>query len=175
MDVFTKNAGYTPRAEQYQYQLAKAAELSDWKKNWDGARPEDGHGARGLGIGVNTWAAHGHGSTARMTINSDGSVVLETGHAGSGQRHAHDHDAGGGGDAGIRYGPGETCGDNSLPPGGSSGGSTTIGGVSSSTRKAGVNALDKLFEAAAPALGVSPDDWKRWTGRSASRAIRTRA
>ena len=42
-------------------------------------------------------------------------------------------------------------GDNSLPPGGASGGSTTVGGASSATRKSGVNALAKLFEAAAPA------------------------
>jgi xanthine dehydrogenase YagR molybdenum-binding subunit len=49
-------------------------------------------------------------------------------------------------------------GDNSLPPGGSSGGSTTVGGVSSATRKAGINALAKLFEAAAPALGAQPEE-----------------
>jgi xanthine dehydrogenase YagR molybdenum-binding subunit len=49
-------------------------------------------------------------------------------------------------------------GDNSLPPGGSSGGSTTVGGASSATRKSGVNALAKLFEAVAPALGAQPED-----------------
>ena len=49
-------------------------------------------------------------------------------------------------------------GDNSLPPGGSSGGSTTVGGVSSATRKSSVNALAKLFEAVAPALGAQPED-----------------
>ena len=45
-------------------------------------------------------------------------------------------------------------GDNALPPSGGSGGSTTIGGVSSSTRKSSVNALAKLFEAVAPSLGT---------------------
>ena len=34
MVVFDKNAGYTPRAEQYRYQLQKAAELSEWSKLW---------------------------------------------------------------------------------------------------------------------------------------------
>jgi xanthine dehydrogenase YagR molybdenum-binding subunit len=48
-------------------------------------------------------------------------------------------------------------GDSVLPPSGASGGSTTVGGVSSSTRKAAVNARDKLFEAVAPSLGVQPD------------------
>ena len=36
-------------------------------------------------------------------------------------------------------------GDNSYPNSGASGGSTTVGGVTTSTRKASVNALDKLF------------------------------
>ena len=45
-------------------------------------------------------------------------------------------------------------GDNAYPPSGPSGGSTTVGGVSSSTRKSTVNALNKLFEAVAPGLGV---------------------
>ena len=48
-------------------------------------------------------------------------------------------------------------GSNDLPPDGASGGSTTVGGVSASTRKASVNALDKLFDAVAPALGTSAD------------------
>jgi xanthine dehydrogenase YagR molybdenum-binding subunit len=48
-------------------------------------------------------------------------------------------------------------GSNDLPPDGASGGSTTVGGVSASTRKATVNALAKLFEVAAPALGAPPE------------------
>src|SRR5574340_246030 len=34
MDLFAKNADYTPRAEVYRSQLVKAAELSDWKRLW---------------------------------------------------------------------------------------------------------------------------------------------
>jgi xanthine dehydrogenase YagR molybdenum-binding subunit len=49
-------------------------------------------------------------------------------------------------------------GNSSLPPGGSSGGSTTVGGVTSATRKSCINALGKLFEAAAPALGAQPEE-----------------
>jgi len=52
-------------------------------------------------------------------------------------------------------------GNNDLPPDGGSGGSTTVGGVSTSTRKAAVNALAKLFEAAAPALGSQPEKLER--------------
>ena len=67
-------------------------------------------------------------------------------------------------------------GSNDLPPDAASGGSTTVGGVSVSTRRSTVNALAKLFEVAAPALWArSPKTWKRWTATSASRAIPTRA
>jgi len=50
-----------------------------------------------------------------------------------------------------------SIGSNDLPRDGASGGSTTVGGVSTSTRKSGVNALAKLFEAVAPALEAQPD------------------
>jgi xanthine dehydrogenase YagR molybdenum-binding subunit len=56
-------------------------------------------------------------------------------------------------------------GDNSLPPSGPSGGSTTVGGVSSSTRKSTVNALDKLLETVAPSLGSQPDQLEAVDGR----------
>jgi xanthine dehydrogenase YagR molybdenum-binding subunit len=45
-------------------------------------------------------------------------------------------------------------GDNAYPNSGGSGGSTTIGGVTSSTRKSSVNALQKLFEVVAKSLDV---------------------
>ena len=48
-------------------------------------------------------------------------------------------------------------GDSKFPSSGSSGGSTTIGGVSASTRRAAVDARDQLFAAVAPALGVPAD------------------
>ena len=48
-------------------------------------------------------------------------------------------------------------GDNAYPASGASGGSTTIGGVSASSRKASVNALDQLFDLVAPQIGVPKD------------------
>jgi xanthine dehydrogenase YagR molybdenum-binding subunit len=48
-------------------------------------------------------------------------------------------------------------GDNRYPAGAASGGSTTVGGTSSATRKSTLNALAKLFETAAPALDAAPD------------------
>ena len=159
MVVFDKNAGYTPRAEQYQYQLKKAAELSEWSKLWKPRGSQTGSVRRGLGIGVNAWGGAGHACTARITINPDGSVLLEMGtqDLGTGTRTIMTQVAAE--TLGLQMGQIKLAiGDNSLPPGGASGGSTTVGGSSSATRKAGINALAKLFESAAPALSAQPED-----------------
>ena len=49
-------------------------------------------------------------------------------------------------------------GDNQYPSSGGSGGSTTIGGVSSSTRRAAVDARDLLFAKVASALNAKPEE-----------------
>jgi xanthine dehydrogenase YagR molybdenum-binding subunit len=159
MVVFDKNAGYTPRAEQYRYQLQKAAELSEWKKLWKPRGSEKGAVRRGLGLGVNAWGGAGHACTARTTINPDGSVLLEMGtqDLGTGTRTIMTQVAAE--TLGLQMGQIKlVIGDNSLPPGGASGGSTTVGGSSSATRKSCINALTKLFEAVAPALGAQPEE-----------------
>jgi xanthine dehydrogenase YagR molybdenum-binding subunit len=48
-------------------------------------------------------------------------------------------------------------GDSKYPPSGASGGSTTVGGVSASTRRATTNALNELLAKVAPSLGVAAD------------------
>jgi xanthine dehydrogenase YagR molybdenum-binding subunit len=157
MVVFDKNAGYTPRAEQYRYQLQKAAELAEWSKLWKPRGSQTGAVRRGLGIGVNAWGGAGHACTARTTINPDGSVLVEMGtqDLGTGTRTIMTQVAAE--TLGLPMGQIKlVIGDNSLPKGGASGGSTTVGGSSSATRKSCVNALAKLFEAAAPALGAQP-------------------
>ena len=159
MVVFDKNAEYTPRAEQYRYQLQKAAELSEWKKLWKPRGSETGAVRRGLGLGVNAWGGAGHACTARTTINPDGSVLVEMGtqDLGTGTRTIMTQVAAE--TLGLQMGQIKlVIGDNSLPPGGASGGSTTVGGSSSATRKSCINALAKLFEAVAPALGAQPEE-----------------
>lgn len=167
MEVFAKNADYSPRAETYRSQLVKAAELSDWKRLWH-PRGDSGSGAvkRGLGIGLNAWGGGGHQSQCRTTINADGSVVIELG----------SQDLGTGTRTIIMMVAAETLGlpvqaitvrigDNQYPSSGTSGGSTTVGGVSSSTRKSTTNALLKLFETVAPALGAPADSLEAVDGR----------
>jgi xanthine dehydrogenase YagR molybdenum-binding subunit len=158
LEVFMKNADYTARAATYRAQLQKAAEMSEWKKNWHPRGAGSGAIRRGLGIGTGTWGGAGHASKCKVNINPDGTVEVELG----------SQDLGTGTRTVIAMVAAETfglpvaaikvkIGDNSYPVSGPSGGSTTVGGVSSSTRKATVNALAKLFDVVAPALGVPAD------------------
>jgi xanthine dehydrogenase YagR molybdenum-binding subunit len=155
VELFAKNADYTARAEVYRKQLIKGAEIIDWKKKWHQRGEGTGSVRRGLGLGVATWGGAGHASKCKLTINPDGTVEIEIG----------TQDLGTGTRTCITQVAAETLGlpmsaiklkigDNGYPASGPSGGSTTIGGVSSSTRKAATNALDKLLDAIAPGMGV---------------------
>ena len=167
LQVFMKNAGLTVRPEAYMRQLQKAAEMAEWKKLWHPRGDKTaGPVKRGLGIGICTWGGRGHGCTARCTIQPDGSVTVDmaTQDLGTGTRTAMalvtaeilglKHT-----DVAINIG------DSTSPPGGTSGGSTTIGGVSAASLKAAINAREKLFEAVAPSLGAQPADLEAVDGK----------
>jgi xanthine dehydrogenase YagR molybdenum-binding subunit len=161
LEVFSKAVLYAPAARQdtYRLQLAKAAEMAEWKTLW---HPR-GQGAagpvkRGLGLGIATWQGSGHASQCRTIIHPDGGVRVEIG----------TQDLGTGTRTIITQVVAETLGlpmrgvnlaigSSELPRDGSSGGSTTVGGVSTSSRRSAVNALAKLFETVAPDLGAEPD------------------
>ena len=167
LELFIKNAPLTARSDAYVRQLRKAAELAEWSKLWH-ARGDSGRGPvkRGLGIGVQTWAGAGHDSTARVTIHPDGVVEVELGSQdlGTGTRTIIAQtlaESLGLQVADVRV----KLGDTNYPPSGTSGGSTTVGGVSSSTRKAALNALDKLFAEVAPALGATPETLEAVDGK----------
>src|SRR5215467_13817309 len=167
LEVLDKNAGLSQRADVYRAQLKKGAELIDWQKLWH-PRGQSGSGTvkRGLGLAISTWGGGGHNSQCRTNIHPDGTVEVEL----------CSQDLGTGTRTVITMVAAETLGlplgaitlkigDNSLPPSGASGGSTTVGGVSSSTRKAAVNALAKLFDKVAPSLGTSADQLEAVDGR----------
>jgi xanthine dehydrogenase YagR molybdenum-binding subunit len=159
MVLFARNVELTARPDVYRAQLAKAAEVSEWSKLWH-ARGESGPGPlkRGMGIGVGTWPGLGQAVGCRTTIHPDGTVDLEIG----------TQDLGTGTRTIITMVAAESLGlpmssinlrvgDNRYPTGAASGGSTTVGGTSSATRKSTMNALAKLFETTAPALDTTPD------------------
>jgi xanthine dehydrogenase YagR molybdenum-binding subunit len=151
----------------YRSQFDKAAELAEWKKLWH-RRGDSGSGPvkRGLGIGINMWGGGGHRSTANCKIHPDGTVEVEIGSQdlGTGTRTVISMVAAE--TLGLPVGAINTkIGDNSYPTSGGSGGSTTVGGVSTSTRKATVNALEKLLAAVAPSMSVAPDQLEAVDGR----------
>jgi xanthine dehydrogenase YagR molybdenum-binding subunit len=147
--------------------LKKGAELMEWKKKWH-PRGEKSPGPikRGLGVSLHTWGGGGHDSRCQVTIHPDGSVEVSLG----------SQDLGTGTRTVIAIVAAETLGlplqavkvnigDTSYPPSGGSGGSTTVGGVSSSTRRGVTNALNELLEKVAPALGAKADDLEAVNGR----------
>jgi len=163
LDLFLKNIELTGvRANVYKEELLKAAEMIEWKKLW---RPR-GEGAvgsaktikRGLGLSLHTWGGGGHPSDCDLTIHPDGAVEVKMG----------TQDLGVGTRTVLAIVAAETLGlpieaikvhigDNRYPPSNGSGGSTTVGGVSSSTRRAAVDALNILFEKVAPAMNTKPE------------------
>jgi len=161
LDLFLKNIELTgPRAQIYRDELKIAAELIEWEKNWH-PRGDKAAGPvkRGLGLSIHTWGGGGHPSDCDITIQPDGSVELKMGtqDLGTGTRTA------------INIVAADTfglplnavkvmIGDNRFPVSGPSGGSTTIGGVSASSRRAALDALDQIFAKAAPALNAQPAD-----------------
>src|SRR5213076_1960212 len=103
---------------------------------------------------LHTWGGRGHQSECDLTIQPDGSVTIKMGtqDLGTGTRTA------------ILAVAADTLGlapeqitllygDTRYPMSGGSGGSTTIGGVCGTTRRASVDARDALFSKVAPLLG----------------------
>ncbi len=151
----------------YCEELDKAAELAEWKKYWHPRGDKTpGHLKRGLGASIHTWGGRGHASTCLVTVRPDGSVEVKLG----------SQDLGTGTRTVIGIVVAETLGlevkdvtvtigDSAYPQSGGSGGSTTVGGVSASTRRASVDARDQLFAAVAPALGVEAATLEAVNGR----------
>jgi xanthine dehydrogenase YagR molybdenum-binding subunit len=168
VQFFQKNIEFTGKlAPVYSAELAKGAELIDWKKKWHPRGDKTaGPIKRGLGVSIHTWGGGGHASNCATTIRPDGSVdvSLASQDLGTGTRTV------------IAIVAAETfglpleaikvnIGDSSYPPSGGSGGSTTVGGVSSSTRRAATNALNELLTKVAPSLGAKADDLEAVGGR----------
>jgi xanthine dehydrogenase YagR molybdenum-binding subunit len=117
-------------------------------------------------MSLHTWGGAGHKSECNCTINPDGSVsvALGTQDLGTGTRTV------------VGIVTAETLGlplervqvnigKSEYPPSGASGGSTTVGGVSSSSRDAATNALNMLLEKVAPVLDVSIDELEARDGK----------
>ena len=161
VEFFTRNLDLTdPRTRIYSDEFPIAAQLMDWKSKWHPRGDKSGgHIKRGVGLSIHTWGGRGHNSDCDLTIHPDGSVDIKMGtqDLGTGTRTA------------IMMVAADTLGiplesislmigDTNYPPSGGSGGSTTIGGVTSSTRRAAVQARDQLFAKVAPSLNAQPGE-----------------
>jgi xanthine dehydrogenase YagR molybdenum-binding subunit len=169
LEFFMKNADLASEnlGKVYREELQVAAELADWKKYWH-PRGEKTSSTikRGLGLSIHTWGGRGHASHCQITIEPDGSVTAKLG----------SQDLGTGTRTVIAIVAAETfglpvdavkvkLGDSRYPFDGPSGGSTTVGGVSASTRRGAVDAVNELFAAVAPSLGVPADQLEAVDGR----------
>ena len=170
IEFLTKNADLAPGKflpRTYKEELQKAAELSDWQKHWHPRGDKSpGHIKRGMGVSLHTWGGGPHDGKCNVTIQPDGSVEVALGSQdlGTGTRTVINivvAETLGLPLAGVKV----TIGDSRLPPDGPSGGSTTVGGVSGSTRRGAINARDELFKSVAPALGAQPDQLEAVDGQ----------
>lgn len=157
LQLFRQNLALTARAEVYAEELDIAAELMDWQHKWRPRASRTGEIRSGVGLSIHTWGGRGHDSNCQTTLHSDGSVEVACG----------TQDLGVGTRTVLAVVTAETLGlpvsavgvrigDNRLPPSGPSGGSTTVGGISSASRVAAVNALNQLLEKVAPELRAKP-------------------
>jgi len=154
LEFFKKNLAFTARAKVYAEELDIAAGLIDWKKKWTPRGDQSDVVRRGLGLSIHTWGGGGHDSNVQCTVNPDGAVEIACG----------TQDLGVGSRTVLAIVAAETfglplekvkvsIGDSGLPPSGGSGGSTTVGAISSATRDACVQAANAIFEKVAPELG----------------------
>jgi xanthine dehydrogenase YagR molybdenum-binding subunit len=173
-EVFMRNLVNAPkeRAPVYEEEMKIAAKLMDWKAKWHphGKGPAKGSIASGLGMAIHTWGGGGHGSSCLVKIHPDGGVETFLG----------SQDLGTGTRTVIATVLAETfglplsaikvnIGSSKFPASGPSGGSTTVGGVSESTRHTGLDALEQLRKLVAEKLGTSPDSLVAKNGRIADK------
>ena len=172
VEFFKKNADLTARPEVYRYEIDKCADMIGWKEKWH-KRGDSGAGPvkRGLGMSMHTWGGRPHDSTCEVRIEPDGGVSV----------NMASQDLGVGTYTTLAVVAAETLGlqiddikvnigSSKLPISGASGGSTTVGGTSASTRRATVNALEELKGVVAESLGVEADDLMAKGGKIASQS-----
>jgi xanthine dehydrogenase YagR molybdenum-binding subunit len=170
-DIFYKNldnisSGQT--ADVYRREMEIGARLINWKELWHphGKGQANGSIVEGLGMALHTWGGGANTSSCQLKIHQDGSVesFCGTQDLGTGTRTV------------CAMVLAETFGLNvsqvtvnigksTYPFSGASGGSTTVGAVSESHRRAAEDALAKLCQLVAPKLDAQPAELVARGGR----------
>jgi xanthine dehydrogenase YagR molybdenum-binding subunit len=167
LDFFLKNIALTgQRQDVYREELEIAAGLMGWKQKWH-PRPQSipSDVVHGVGFSIHTGGGRGHASNCDLTIHPDGSIAIQmaTQDIGTGTRTI------------IAIVAADTLGvpmdaitlsigDTTYPASAGSGGSSTPGGVSASTRRAAIDARDALFTKVAPVLNAQPGELESLNG-----------
>lgn len=167
-DVVTQNLAITGRLEKiYREELEVADQLMGFRQRWhprgDAAK---GPVKRGLGMSIHTWGGRGHRSNCEVTIHPDATAEAKI----------SSQDIGTGTRTVIAVVLADSLGlpldavqvrigDSRYPSSSASGGSTTVGGVSSATRRAALAALDQVFSKAAPELKAAPEELEAAEGK----------
>lgn len=166
-EIFLRNLGTDDaplvsgaKPSVYAAEIKRAAELIGWKEKWHphGKGKARGSLVDGLGLAMHTWGGVANDSSCTLRISPDGSVesFCGTQDLGVGTRTAISivlAESFGLPISAVKV----NIGSSKLPVSGPSGGSTTIGGVSESHRRAAQDALAKIFEAVGKELGVAAD------------------
>jgi xanthine dehydrogenase YagR molybdenum-binding subunit len=179
LDIFMKNLGTddkplvaqtqgNPKPSLYKAEMEIAAKLMDWKAKWHahGKGQARGSVVDGLGLAFHTWGGGAGASACTVKIHPNGDVetMCGTQDLGTGTRTV------------IALVLAETfglpyesirlnIGSSKYPASGASGGSTTVGGVSESHRRAGQDALAKICELVGKKLEVDPTKLEAVNGR----------
>jgi xanthine dehydrogenase YagR molybdenum-binding subunit len=167
-EVFRRNLHTTRLPDVYAAEMEIAARLIGWKEKYHlhGQGPAEGSVVTGLGMALHTWGGAAHDSTCLLRIHPDGGVETSLG----------SQDIGTGTRTVIAMVVAETLGlpvnavkvnigNSKYPPSGPSGGSTTVGGVAESNRRAAQDALVQIFDLVAKKLNVSAEKLVAAKGR----------
>jgi xanthine dehydrogenase YagR molybdenum-binding subunit len=171
LEIFKKNLKHIEsrqKAEVYAAEMDIAAKLMDWKAKWHlhGQGPKKGSIVEGLGLGIHTWGGGANSSNCTLKLYPDGSVETFCG----------TQDLGTGTRTVCQMVVAETfglkpeqvkvnIGSSKMPVSGASGGSTTVGAVSESHRRAAQDAAAALFDLVAKKLSVAAEDLVADNGR----------
>ncbi len=171
LDIFMrnlKNIDSRQKAEVYAEEMKIGAKLMDWEAKWHphGKGPAKGSVVEGLGLAIHEWGGVANSSDCRLKIYPDGGV----------ESYCGTQDLGTGTRTVCAIVLAETLGlgvddvkvnigSSTYPVSGASGGSTTVGAVSESHRRASQDAIAQIFELAAPKLGADAGSLEAADGR----------
>lgn len=171
LDIFLRNLeniDSPERASVYAEELRIGADLIGWRRNWHahGKGKKRGSVVDGLGLAIHKWGGTANSSNCLLKIHPDGGV----------ESYCGTQDLGTGTRTVCAMVLAETLGlpleavqvnigSSTYPFSGASGGSTTVGAVSESHRRAAQDALAQIFDLVAAKLNVPADTLEASNGK----------